>query len=366
MPEEVSSTYTTFSHLYIDSVGKKEVESNVEGSTHGLPVDVVINDSKASFIQDAAKHIMASAPLNEADDDGNLIPVPDAKAKAIAKRCVKYAYMLSDALAEGYDDSNSNDSNKDNENGCCCYIAYEKKHQWMCYAHTNVEECNKCKYHQICPCVTGSGSGSGSSGSGGSGSGSSSSGSGTSTGSGSGSGDGSDSGSTGSGSGTGSSNIPSYIYIDTTKCCCYQGIEHTGNCLCYYNTKPDECEKCSYKDICDCKPGNAKERILEQQQIKNLENQIKTSDKPDTTIPEQPSIPNIENIITNDNLKKEVSDILRKQHIENLKSIVKSLNLVPVSKPTPSQVTDPDLRKELEDVIGPIDMDPIEIIQPKK
>lgn len=57
--------------------------------------------STFAFVQDAAIHLMASASLNDIDNNGNLKPVPDAKAKAIAERCVKYAYMLSDALAAG-------------------------------------------------------------------------------------------------------------------------------------------------------------------------------------------------------------------------------------------------------------------------
>jgi len=302
-------------------VGEVPINTSVkpEDLTHGIPVDVLDQGyTTYGMVQQAAIHLMGSAPLNELDDNGNLKSVPDAKAKAIADRCVKYAYMLLDSLASGNPGSGSSDEDED---GCCCKIAYEKKHAWLCYSHTNIEECNKCTYHSICPCVSGSGS---------------------------------------SGGGSGSSD-----HLDTTKCCCYQAIEQTGSCLCYSCTKPEECEKCTYKDICDCKPGNPKERILESQQIKNLENQIKNSAKPSTPIPSMPTLSNLDSVITDPVLNQQVNDILRKQHIKNLSDVVSSLGLVPSPKPTPSQVTDEELRKELEEIMGPIDLPPIDIDQPK-
>ena len=48
---------------------------------------------------------MAAAPLIEIDKNGNINQVPDAKAKVIAGRCVKYANMLQEAIdADGKSD----------------------------------------------------------------------------------------------------------------------------------------------------------------------------------------------------------------------------------------------------------------------
>lgn len=64
--------------------------------------EVTIEGKSAfAFVQDAAIHLMSSASLNDVDNNGNLKPVQDAKVKVIAERCVKYAYMLCDALAAG-------------------------------------------------------------------------------------------------------------------------------------------------------------------------------------------------------------------------------------------------------------------------
>ena len=73
-----------------------------EQSTYTTNSEITIEGKSAfAFVQDTAIQLMASAQLNDIDNNGNLKPVQDAKAKVIAKRCVKYAYMLCDALAAG-------------------------------------------------------------------------------------------------------------------------------------------------------------------------------------------------------------------------------------------------------------------------
>ena len=73
-----------------------------EQSTYTTNSEITIEGKSAfAFVQYTAIQLMASAQLNDIDNNGNLKPVQDAKAKVIAKRCVKYAYMLCDALAEG-------------------------------------------------------------------------------------------------------------------------------------------------------------------------------------------------------------------------------------------------------------------------
>ena len=73
-----------------------------EQSTNTTNSEITIEGKSAfAFVQDAAIQLMASAQLNDIDNNGNLKHVQDAKAKVIAKRCVKYAYMLCDALASG-------------------------------------------------------------------------------------------------------------------------------------------------------------------------------------------------------------------------------------------------------------------------
>lgn len=73
-----------------------------EQSTYTTNREITIEGKSAfAFVQDAAIQLMASAQLNDIDNNGNLKPIQDAKAKVIAKRCVKYAYMLCDALASG-------------------------------------------------------------------------------------------------------------------------------------------------------------------------------------------------------------------------------------------------------------------------
>lgn len=73
-----------------------------EQSTYTTNSEITIEGKSAfAFVQDTAIQLMASAQLNDIDNNGNLKPVQDAKAKVIAERCVKYAYMLCDALAAG-------------------------------------------------------------------------------------------------------------------------------------------------------------------------------------------------------------------------------------------------------------------------
>lgn len=60
--------------------------------------DVNVTQSEKAFIQDVAKHLMASAPLLESDSNGNIVQVGEAKARTIATRCVQYAVYLNDAL----------------------------------------------------------------------------------------------------------------------------------------------------------------------------------------------------------------------------------------------------------------------------
>lgn len=73
-----------------------------EQSTYTTNREITIEGKSAfAFVQDTAIQLMASAQLNDIDNNGNLKPVQDAKAKVIAKRCVKYAYMLCDALSAG-------------------------------------------------------------------------------------------------------------------------------------------------------------------------------------------------------------------------------------------------------------------------
>ena len=73
-----------------------------EQSTYTTNSEITIEGKSAfAFVQDTAIQLMASAQLNDIDNNGNLKPVQDAKAKVIAKRCVMYAYMLCDALAAG-------------------------------------------------------------------------------------------------------------------------------------------------------------------------------------------------------------------------------------------------------------------------
>lgn len=107
----VDTTYTTYgipADVKISYAGDIFVRSSVDPKsyTHGIPVDVLVSNSQ-TFVQDVAKHIMASAPLIEIDKNGNINQVPDAKAKVIAGRCVKYANMLQEAIEA---DGNSDDS----------------------------------------------------------------------------------------------------------------------------------------------------------------------------------------------------------------------------------------------------------------
>lgn len=126
MAETSENTYIAYTYSYTYIIGGKEVKSSVDTSyttygipadvkisyagdifvrssvdpksyTHGIPVDVLVSNSQ-TFVQDVAKHIMASAPLIEIDKNGNINQVPDAKAKVIAGRCVKYANMLQEAI----------------------------------------------------------------------------------------------------------------------------------------------------------------------------------------------------------------------------------------------------------------------------
>lgn len=107
----VDTTYTTYgipADVKISYAGDIFVRSSVDPKsyTHGIPVDVLVSNGQ-TFVQDVAKHIMASAPLIEIDKNGNINQVPDAKAKVIAGRCVKYANMLQEAIEA---DGNSDDS----------------------------------------------------------------------------------------------------------------------------------------------------------------------------------------------------------------------------------------------------------------
>lgn len=126
MAETSENTYIAYTYSYTYIIGGKEVKSSVDTAyttygipadvkisyagdifvrssvdpksyTHGIPVDVLVSNSQ-TFVQDVAKHIMASAPLIEIDKNGNINQVPDAKAKVIAGRCVKYANMLQEAI----------------------------------------------------------------------------------------------------------------------------------------------------------------------------------------------------------------------------------------------------------------------------
>lgn len=105
----VDTTYTTYgipADVKISYAGDIFIRSSVDPKsyTHGIPVDVLVSNCQ-TFIQDVAKHIMASAPLIEIDKNGNINQVPDAKAKVIAGRCVKYANMLQEAIeADGKSD----------------------------------------------------------------------------------------------------------------------------------------------------------------------------------------------------------------------------------------------------------------------
>lgn len=105
----VDTTYTTYgipADVKISYAGDIFVRSSVDPKsyTHGIPVDVLVSNGQ-TFVQDVAKHIMASAPLIEIDKNGNINQVPDAKAKVIAGRCVKYANMLQEAIkADGKSD----------------------------------------------------------------------------------------------------------------------------------------------------------------------------------------------------------------------------------------------------------------------
>ena len=107
----VDTTYTTYgipADVKISYAGDIFVRSSVDPKsyTHGIPVDVLVSNGQ-SFVQDVAKHIMASAPLIEIDKNGNIKQVPDAKAKAIAGRCVKYANMLKEAIESDGESDNS-------------------------------------------------------------------------------------------------------------------------------------------------------------------------------------------------------------------------------------------------------------------
>lgn len=129
MAETSENTYIAYTYSYTYIIGGKEVKSSVDTAyttygipadvkisyagdifvrssvdpksyTHGIPVDVLVSNSQ-TFVQDVAKHIMAAAPLIEIDKNGNINQVPDAKAKVIAGRCVKYANMLQEAIEAG-------------------------------------------------------------------------------------------------------------------------------------------------------------------------------------------------------------------------------------------------------------------------
>lgn len=107
----VDTTYTTYgipADVKISYAGDIFIRSSVDPKsyTHGIPVDVLVSNSQ-SFVQDVAKHIMASAPLIEIDKNGNIKQVPDAKAKVIAGRCVKYANMLQKAIEDGGESDDS-------------------------------------------------------------------------------------------------------------------------------------------------------------------------------------------------------------------------------------------------------------------
>ena len=135
MAETTENTYIAYTYSYTYIIGGKEVKSSVDTAnttysiqadvkisyagdifvrssvdpksyTHGIPVDVLVSNSQ-TFVQDVAKHIMAAAPLIEIDKNGNINQVPDAKAKVIAGRCVKYANMLQEAIES---DGKSSDS----------------------------------------------------------------------------------------------------------------------------------------------------------------------------------------------------------------------------------------------------------------
>lgn len=98
-------TYGLPTDTKISYAGNVFVNSSVspEDKTHGIPVDVLISSSKKDFILDAAKHLLAAAPLNELDDNGNLKQVPDSKAWNMAKNCMRYACMLGE-VASGAED----------------------------------------------------------------------------------------------------------------------------------------------------------------------------------------------------------------------------------------------------------------------
>lgn len=107
----VDTTYTTYgipADVKISYAGDIFVRSSVDPKsyTHGIPVDVLVSNGQ-TFVQDVAKHIMAAAPLIEIDKNGNINQVPDAKAKVIAGRCVKYANMLQEAIEAGGTTDNS-------------------------------------------------------------------------------------------------------------------------------------------------------------------------------------------------------------------------------------------------------------------
>lgn len=101
----VDTSYTTYgipADIKISYVGDVLIRSSVDPNTctHGIPVDVLLSNGQ-SFVQDVAKCLMASAPLIEIDKNGNIKQVPDAKAKVIAGRCVKYANILQEAIESG-------------------------------------------------------------------------------------------------------------------------------------------------------------------------------------------------------------------------------------------------------------------------
>ena len=135
MAETSENTYIAYTYSYTYIIGGKEVKSSVDTAyttygipadvkisyagdifvrssvdpksyTHGIPVDVLVSNGQ-TFVQDVAKHIMAAAPLIEIDKNGNIKQVPDAKAKVIAGRCVKYANMLQKAIEDGGESDDS-------------------------------------------------------------------------------------------------------------------------------------------------------------------------------------------------------------------------------------------------------------------
>lgn len=98
MGEELSGGSSFDGNVTLKQVGTVPVNSRVpvNEETWGIPVD--INTSRSGYINLAAMHLFASAPLIECDDNGNINYVAEAKVHQIAKECIKNAHILYEEL----------------------------------------------------------------------------------------------------------------------------------------------------------------------------------------------------------------------------------------------------------------------------